>query len=143
MTLNGFLVFLLEMPIVSYFERNKVDKMKIVLLGSLCMALGFYALLINVWAGILVINILFLTFGEMFAFPFSNSFALSRAPRGHEGRYMALYTMTFSLAHIVSSKMGMQLIAVYGYQVNWLVMGTCGMVAVLCSIWVIKMVRKE
>lgn len=143
MTLNGFLVFLLEMPIVSYFERTKVNKMKIVLLGSLCMALGFYALLINVWAGILVINILFLTFGEMFAFPFSNSFALSRAPRGHEGRYMALYTMTFSLAHIVSSKMGMQLIAVYGYQVNWLVMGTCGMVAVLCSIWVIKMIKQE
>jgi hypothetical protein len=51
--------------------------------------------------------------------------------------------MTFSLAHIVSSKMGMQLIAVYGYQVNWLVMGTCGMVAVLCSNGVIKMVRKE
>ena len=143
MTLNGLLVFLLEMPIVSYFERNKVNKMKIVLLGSLCMALGFYALLINVWAGILVINILFLTFGEMFAFPFSNSFALSRAPRGHEGRYMALYTMTFSLAHIVSSKMGMQLIAIYGYQVNWLVMGSCGMIAVLCSIWVIKMVRLE
>ena len=143
MTLNGFLVFLLEMPIVGYFERKKVDKMKIVMLGSLCMALGFFALLFNVWVGILVINILFLTFGEMFAFPFSNSFALSRAPRGHEGRYMALYTMTFSLAHIVSSKMGMEIIAFHGYQVNWFVMGCCGLLAVVCSIWVIKKVREE
>jgi len=80
MTLNGFLIFLLEMPIVGFFERKQINRLKIVLFGSFCMALGFFSLLINVWAGILVINILFLTFGEMFAFPFSNSFALSRAP---------------------------------------------------------------
>ncbi|RAR46977.1 putative MFS family arabinose efflux permease [Flavobacterium lacus] len=143
MTLNGFLIFLLEMPIVNYFDRKKVNKVKIVLFGSLCMALSFYVLLINVWAGVLLINILFLTFGEMFAFPFSISFALSRAPRGQEGRYMAFYTMSFSLAHIMSSKTGMEVIAHFGYQVNWMVMGTLGLVAVGCSVWVMKMVREE
>jgi predicted MFS family arabinose efflux permease len=143
MTLNGFLIFLLEMPIVSFFERKKVNKVKIVLIGSLCMSIGFYTLLLNFWVGILVINILFLTFGEMFAFPFSNSFALSRAPRGQEGRYMAFYTMSFSLAHIMSSKSGMDVIDNFGYQINWIVMGTLGLVAVLCSVWVMKMVREE
>lgn len=143
MTLNGFLIFLLEMPIVGFFERKQVNKLKIVLFGSFCMALGFFSLLINVWAGILVINILFLTFGEMFAFPFSNSFALSRAPRGQEGRYMALYTMSFSLAHIMGSKMGMELIASFGYQINWMVMGCFGLLAAGCALWVMKMVRME
>lgn len=143
MTLNGFLIFLLEMPIVSFFDRKKVNKVKIVLVGSLCMAIGFYALLLNVWVGILVVNILFLTFGEMFAFPFSNSFALSRAPRGQEGRYMAFYTMSFSLAHIMSSKSGMDVIDHFGYQVNWVVMGTFGLVAAGCAVWVLKMVREE
>lgn len=143
MTLNGFLIFLLEMPIVSFFERKNVNKLKIVLVGSLCMAMSFYALLFNAWVGILVVNILFLTFGEMFAFPFSNSFALSRAPRGQEGRYMAFYTMSFSLAHIMSSKSGMDVIDNFGYQNNWVLMGTLGLVAVVCSIWVMKMVREE
>jgi predicted MFS family arabinose efflux permease len=143
MTLNGFLIFLLEMPIVNYFDRKKVNKIKIVLFGSLCMAMSFYVLLYNVWAGVLLINILFLTFGEMFAFPFSNAFALSRAPRGQEGRYMAFYTMSFSLAHIMSSKTGMEVIDYYGYQINWMVMGTLGLIAVGCSIWVMKMVREE
>lgn len=143
MTLNGFLIFLLEMPIVSFFERKQVNKVKIVMVGALCMAIGFYALLINVWAGILLINILFLTFGEMFAFPFSNSFALSRAPRGQEGRYMAFYTMSFSLAHIMSSKSGMDVISNFGYQINWLVMGTLGLLAAGCAVWVMKMVREE
>lgn len=143
LTLNGFLVFLLEMPIVNYFDRKKVNKVKIVMIGSLLMALGFYVLLLNVWVGVLVINILFLTFGEIFAFPFSNSFALSRAPRGQEGRYMAFYTMSFSLAHIMSSKTGMGIFELYGYQANWVVMGTLGLIAVICSVWVMKMVKKE
>lgn len=143
MTLNGFLIFLLEMPIVGYFERKQVPKLKIIFLGAICMGLSFFSLLFNVWVGILVINILFLTFGEMFAFPFSNSFALSRAPRGQEGKYMALYTMSFSLAHIMSSKIGMEVIANFGYQMNWIVMGCFGFLAAICSVWVLKMVKEE
>jgi hypothetical protein len=37
---------------------------------------------------------------------------------------MALYTMSFSLAHIISSKSGLEIIARSGYQTNWIVMGT-------------------
>lgn len=143
MTLNGLLIFFLEMPIVSYFERKKVEKLKIILWGAMLMSVSFYLLLINVWAGILIISILFITVGEMFAFPFSNSFAMNRAPRGHEGRYMALYTMSFSLAHIMSSKSGMEIIAYAGYQINWLVMGTLGAIAAGCALYVIKLYKLE
>jgi hypothetical protein len=38
-------------------------------------------------------------------------------------RYMALFTMSFSLAHIASSKTGLTIIDAYGYQANWFVMG--------------------
>lgn len=143
MTLNGFLIFLLEMPIVSYFERKNINKVKIVLLGSLLMGLSFYVLYFDTWTGILIISILFLTFGEMFAFPFSNAFALSRAPRGREGQYMGYYTMSFSVAHIASSKTGMEIIAHFGYLTNWMVMGSLGFLAVLLSFLVLKMTRKE
>ena len=143
MTLNGLLIFALEMPIVSYFERKKVQKIKIILWGTLIMGISFYGLIINVWAGILVISMILVSFGEMFSFPFSNSFALSRAQIGHEGRYMALYTMSFSLAHIVSSKMGMEIIANFGYQTNWFVMGSFGIVAAICCYWIEKLLQTE
>lgn len=143
MTLNGFLIFLLEMPIVSYFERKNINKIKIVLIGSLMMGLSFYVLYLDSWTGILIVSILFLTFGEMFAFPFSNAFALSRAPRGREGQYMGYYTMSFSVAHIASSKTGMEIIAHFGYLTNWMVMGSLGFLAVLLSIIVLKMIRSE
>ncbi|SDX40797.1 MDR family MFS transporter [Flavobacterium degerlachei] len=143
MTLNGLLIFALEMPFVGYFERKKVQKLKIILWGSLLMGSSFYLLLFNVWAGILIIAMIFISIGEIFAFPFSNTFAMSRAPKGHEGRYMALYTMSFSLAHIVSSKVGLEVIARFGYQVNWVVMGTLGIAAAVCCIWIQKLLKLE
>tara|TARA_R110000868_G_scaffold243900_2_gene500016 strand:- start:2576 stop:3796 length:1221 start_codon:yes stop_codon:yes gene_type:complete len=143
MTLNGLLIFALEMPFVGYFERKKVQKLKIILWGSLLMATSFYLLLINIWAGILIIAMVFMSIGEIFAFPFSNTFAMSRAPKGHEGRYMALYTMSFSLAHIVSSKVGLEIIARFGYQVNWVIMGTFGIAAAFCCIWIQKLLKLE
>lgn len=143
MTLNGLMIFFLEMPIVSYLERKNVNKIKIILWGAILMSISFYLLLINVWAGILVVSILFITVGEMFAFPFSNSFAMNRAPRGHEGRYMALYTMSFSLAHIMSSKSGMEIIAHSGYQINWLVMGVLGTIGALFAVYLLKLSKEE
>ena len=143
LSLNGLIIFFLEMPIVSASQRKGIDKIKIILWGCVLMSISFYVLMINIWAGMLVVSILFITFGEMFIFPFSNSFALSRAPRGHEGRYMALFTMSFSLAHIASSKTGLEVIANFGYQANWFVMGTLGILSVAGCIWLQKLVRQE
>jgi predicted MFS family arabinose efflux permease len=135
MSLNGLIIFFMEMPIVSFLERKNVPKIKIVLWGALLMAAAYFVLLANVWSGILLINMLFLTVGEMLNFPFSNAFALGRAPRGQEGRYMALYTMTFSLAHIFSAKTGMLIIEQWGYQANWFIMGIAGLIATLTGIY--------
>jgi predicted MFS family arabinose efflux permease len=143
LSLNGLLIFFLEMPIVSFSQRKGIKKLKIILWGCVLMSISFYLLLINTWAGILVISIIIITFGEMFIFPFSNSFALSRAPKGHEGRYMALFTMSFSLAHIASSKTGLELIGHFGYQTNWFFMGSLGVLSVLGCIWLQKLVQIE
>lgn len=143
MTFNGLLIFFMEMSIVSIFDRNKTSKLKIILWGSVLMAMSFFILLFTGWAGLLVISMVFMTFGEMFIFPFSNSFALSRAPKGHEGRYMALFTMSFSLAHIMSSKCGMEIISHFGYEINWLFMGMVGILAVFCCLWLQKLLFEE
>ena len=146
LTMNGLLVFFCEMAIVSYVERKKINKVKLVAFGCLLMAISMFLMLINTWVGILTIMMLFMTFAEMFAFPFSNSVALSRAPKGHEGRYMAIYTMSFSLAHILSAKVGMEIIEYYktdGYQMNWLFMGTLGVLGAICGFWVYQLIQAE
>lgn len=143
LTMNGLMIFFLEMPIVGYVERNKIDKVKMVTIGCMMMAVSLFLLLVNTWVGILVVMMVFMTFAEMFVFPFSNSFAMSRAPKGHEGRYMAIFTMSYSMAHILSAKVGMGIIDHWGYQANWFFMGTLGVIAFLLGIWTIKLVEKE
>lgn len=143
LTLNGVLIFFLEMPIVSYIERNKLDKVKIVSIGCFLMAISMFLMLLNFWVGILIIMMLFMTFAEMFAFPFSNSFAMSRAPKGHEGRYMAIFTMSFSAAHVLSAKIGMGIVDIFGYQMNWLFMGILGLIGTYAGYWVMQLVEKE
>ncbi|MCI4444392.1 MAG: MFS transporter [Lentimicrobium sp.] len=143
LSLNGLLVFLLEMPIVSIIERKKINKIKIISYGALCVALGYYILLIDSWVFILVISIVLLSLGEIFTFPFSNAVALNRAPKGQEGQYMGLFTMSFSLAHIACSKTGLDIIAHFGYQTNWIVMGSLGMVALFCSVWLNRILKAE
>lgn len=143
MTMNGLLIFFLEMPIVSIYEKKNTNKLKLILSGCLMMTFSFFVLLLDTFAGILVISMFIMTFGEMFIFPFSNSFALSRAPKGHEGRYMALFTMSFSLAHVGSSKLGMELIACFGYKINWIFMGSLGFVATLACVYLLHLYQKE
>jgi predicted MFS family arabinose efflux permease len=121
MSMNGFIIFLLEMPLVAW--------------SLLLMALSFLVLNVFSWVGVLIIGMLFITFGEMLAFPFTNNFAMNRAPSGKEGRYLALYSMAFSLAHIFSAKTGMEMIDRFGYDVNWYVMGGLGLLAMLLMIW--------
>lgn len=143
LTLNGVIIFFLEMPFVSYIERKKISKLKVCGWGLLLMTISISLLMINSWAGILVVMMVFMTIGEMFVFPFSNSFAISRAPKGHEGRYMAIFTMSFSCAHIFSSKSGMDIVYQFGYQTNWLVMTILGFVSIALIIWTIKLVKLE
>ncbi|UGU17057.1 MFS transporter [Sinomicrobium kalidii] len=143
MSLNGLLIFVFEMPLVSYIEKQKAAKTRLILLSTILMATSFFVLLFPGWAGVLVLSMAIITLGEMIGFPYTNAFAMSRASKGREGRYMALYTMSFSLAHIWSAKTGMEIIDRWGYNANWLFMGTLGVIALVCALFLRNMVRKE
>ncbi|MHA7943291.1 MDR family MFS transporter [Formosa sp. 3Alg 14/1] len=119
MGMNGFIIFALEMPLVKSLEKPTYSKTGLVVFGAVLTGLSFIFLNISEWAGVLVIGMLFMTIGEMIAFPFSNAFALERAKKGNQGEYMALYSIAFSIAHIIAHNSGMHLIEKYGYQITW------------------------
>jgi predicted MFS family arabinose efflux permease len=145
MSLNGFLIFLLEMPLIHYIEGTLLDRMKIISWSLVLISISFVVLNLTSWSGILIIGMLFITVGEMLAFPFTNNFAMGRAPKGKEGRYLALYSMAFSLAHIFSAKTGMEVIDKFGFNFNWYLMGLIGVVSVLLMYWLRKelIIEKE
>jgi predicted MFS family arabinose efflux permease len=141
MALNGFLIFLFEMPLIHAIEKTLVNRMKIITWSLVLFALSFVVLNIPFWGGIVVVGMIFITIGEMLAFPFTNNFAMNRAPSGKEGRYLALYTMAFSMAHIFSAKTGMEIIDRFGFAANWYLMGSLGLVAVLLMLWLMRSLK--
>jgi predicted MFS family arabinose efflux permease len=143
MSLNGFLIFLFEMPLIHYIEKKLLDRMKIITWSLGLLAMSYAILNATSWSGILIISMLLITLGEMLAFPFTNNFAMNRAPSGNEGRYLALYSMAFSCAHIFSAKTGMEVIARFGFMANWFLMGGLGLLAVLLMIWLRKILESE
>jgi len=122
LSLNGLLIFFLEMPLMSYYERKKTKVVKVMLMGLFFLAMSFLVLNTYSIVSVAVIGMVFMTFGEMLSFPFSNTFALSRSKRGQQGAYMALYSMSFSFAHILGPNIGFHLTAKYGFHVTWYVM---------------------
>ena len=84
LAMNGFTIFLLEMPLIKFMEGRAGSKIGYVMIGLVLLAFSFLILNLTSWTGILVIGMLLMTFGEMVAFPFSNAFAMDRAKRGNQ-----------------------------------------------------------
>ena len=117
--LNGFLIFVFEMPLIKWLENSRFTKSGLMLTGALLTGLSFLVLNMTTWAGVLIIGMLLMTFGEMIAFPFSNAFAMERAKKGNPGEYMALYSISFSIAHIFGHNAGLQLVNALGFDKTW------------------------
>ncbi len=141
--LNGFLIFVFEMPLIAFMEHRIKSQVSNVILGLLLTGLSFAFFFINNWAGVLVIGMAVATLGEMIAFPFGNAFALRRAKLGRQGAYMGLYSMSFSLSHIFGHNTGMQLVDQFGYEFTWMVMGFITGVALLLLFYIQKELKTE
>lgn len=143
LSLNGLLIFLFEMPLIDYLEKKKYVATKIILVGSVFMTTGFFCLLISKSIGIIALSISLITLGQILLFSFSNTFAFTRAMSGHEGKYMALYTMSFSAAQITSPKIGLTVIDSFSYFSNWLLMGVVGLIGISLYYLLDKKVKME
>lgn len=141
--LNGFFIFLLEMPLIKWLEDSNKSKSFLMMFGLLLTALSFGVLLITPWVGILIVGILLMTIGEMIAFPFSNAFVVERSKRGKQGEYMAFYTISFSIAHIFGHSSGMQLIDNIGFNNTWTVVSILGFIGVVCLLILMRVLKNE
>jgi MFS family permease len=74
---------------------------------------------------------LVITVGEILSFPFSNTYALLFSKDHNRGKYMGLYTMTFSVAHIIAPLSGLKIAELYGFNTLWI---AGGLVCIVASI---------
>ncbi|MCF6347165.1 MAG: MFS transporter [Flavobacteriaceae bacterium] len=141
MSMNGIIIFLTEMPIIHKLEESSINRIQIIFWSLILFAASFFVLNISIGISIIIISMIIITVAEMLAFPFTNAFAMTRAVKGKEGLYMALYTMAFSLAHIFSAKTGMEVIDRFGFDANWYLMGVLSLIAAALSVWLKRVLK--
>ncbi len=119
LAMNGFVIFVFEMPLIAFLERRPWSKITNIMIGLFLVGLSFLILNLITWVGVLVLGMLLMTLGEMIAFPFSNALAMDRSKRGNQGEYLALYSISFSISHVFAHNYGMRSIATFGYEITW------------------------
>ncbi|MEL6942058.1 MAG: MFS transporter, partial [Bacteroidota bacterium] len=136
MAFNCLLIVVTEMPLIYWIEKH-FTQLQIVTIGT--FLIGFaYGILIWLppsW-GTAIVSMFFLSVGEMASLPFLSTIALNRTNDYNRGRYMAFFTMTYSVAHIVSPNMGLQLAQGFGYTTMWYVIIGFSLIACLGFIWI-------
>jgi predicted MFS family arabinose efflux permease len=140
---SGLVIFIFEMPFIKWLNEKKKSNAYYVFIGLILTGLSFIVLNLTSWIGILVIGILLMTVGEMIAFPFSNSFAAQRAKKGNQGEYMALYSISFSFAHIFGHNSGMQMVDKFGFETAWNIMTIIAFIGVIILYILMRVLKNE
>ncbi len=141
--LNGFLVFIFEMPLIKWLESSKNSMSKLILIGVLLTAMSFIVINFIGWIGALIIGMILISFGEMIVFPFSNSLALNRSVKGNQGQYMAYYSISFSIVHIFGHSIGMNLVANLGYRYTWHIITLVALSSAVFILLFMRSLKKE
>jgi MFS family permease len=118
--LNGLIIFLFEMVIV-YKIGTPRKIMHFIALGVFIMGLSF--LLFNVYHSviILVFAMSLTSIAEIFSMPFMVSYTMQRSGEHNKGAYMAMYSMSYSLAFILAPLGGTYILDTWNFEVLWYV----------------------
>lgn len=143
MFINGATIVIFEMPLISWLDRKKISKTMATFWGIFFLGLSFLVLNFTNWSGVLVIAMLLMTLGEMIGFPFSNALALEMAPKGRKGSYMGLYSISFSIAHLIGHNGGMNMVDNFGYFSTWNIFSIFLLLIAGLTIWLYFLVRKS
>lgn len=143
LAMNGILICIIEMPLVKWLENSRYSMVGLILFGGILTAISFAVLNMSGWIGVLIIGMLFMTMGEIVSFPFSNAFAMQRAKRGNQGEFMALYSITFAISHIIGHNLGMQLIDHFGYETTWNIMTVLMIVCISILFYLRQLMKKQ
>ena len=123
MAYSCILIVIFEMPLIYGLEK-RWPKWSVTAVGALM--LGFSFVLFNIFGWFFIVAVIMmtvLTFGEILTLPFLSSLAMERSEVGNRGDYMGLYTMVYSLAHILAPTVGMQIADNWGFATLWYFIG--------------------
>jgi MFS family permease len=124
LALNALIIVLAEMLLIRAVENR--DRMRMVGLGAFLVCGGLAVLPFGPGWMVAVVFMVVLTVGEMLSMPIANAVVAERAGAGSVGRYMGVYTLTFSTAFVIGPIAGTAIYQHSGPQALWYGVGIAG-----------------
>lgn len=138
MAVNGLIITFFEMVIVHNLE-GKRNPLQYIIIGTLMLGLSFVLLNILPWPHALaIIAVIVLTFGEIWAMPFMNTYWISRTQPGNRGQYAAMFTIAWSAAQILGPGTGAQIADNFGFKTLWWFIGIVAVLTALGFKWLLN-----
>ena len=112
--INGLLIVFFELSLIHSVDRKSI--LKIVAIGAILFAAGT----VIIW-----------TFGEMLVLPLVAGLIANRASDSNRGRYMVMFSLTFSLAFVIGPALGSWIYDSFGPQFLWAGAGVLGFIIMI------------
>lgn len=137
---SGFIIVLLEMPLVSLAERVlKIPQ--ILSIGIIMSGFSYLLLLFGSNIPLLLLSMSILSIAEIWVLPFMSTVTALRAEKGNKGAYMGLNGIAFSFSFIFTPFLGTYVVSHFGFDSLWVGSFTVlALSAVLIYIVVKKMI---
>lgn len=121
MAFNGFLVVVIEMPLITWLQKKPVRGFQLMALGVICIPLSFLILLFfPCELEMAFLFILVITMSEIFAMPYMMNFSLTRPSKERQGEYSALYSVAYGIANMVAPSLGLVLAENFGFELTFI-----------------------
>lgn len=116
---SGFIIVLLEMPLVSIAERTlKIPQ--ILFLGSVLAGLSYLMLIFGSNISWLILSMTILCIAEIWALPFMSTVTALRSENGNKGAYMGVNGIAFSFSFIITPFLGTYVVSRFGFDSLWI-----------------------
>jgi len=131
MAVNGIIIVLFEMVLIYTLEKKK-NMMYYVSIGTVICALSFLSLLLPGNSKLVaLIMIVIISFGEILAMPFMNTFWTMRADDANRGQYAALFTMAWGVAQTLGPFLCSALVDATSFNVLFVALGAVLLVSAI------------
>lgn len=126
---NGLLIAVFEMPFVFKIE-GRIRQMTLIKWGAIAVSASYLIYLIpGAWIWVVTLSVIVITIGEMLSMPFASSYAMNRATDQNRGQYMAVYSLSYSVAHVLAPMVGLYVAGHFGYHALWILVAALSMLS--------------
>ena len=136
-SLNGVLIVLLELPLITFTRRWPTRPT--IAAGYVLVGFGFALSGIAQTIPMLALVVITFTLGEMIAMPIASAYIADSVPPEMRGRYMGVYGFMWALGLTLGPSTGVQL---YAHQ-PMLLWGACGALGVIAAALVLRSERQK